>query len=209
MLCGPIYAQVDKAGSCKSAGLCAPMTSVAFSCSYTTTGSTFAVAHWFEITSHTEALSCVPTPKTQRLPGFIIAAFSAAMASFVSPKIRIWSKPMPVMPTVVIDCMALVASHRPPMPHSNTTQSQCARANITQAPAVIRSNSVILYGSLPAFLRAAFTRAPAFCAAAIPSANSSCDTHTPAISTLSVYATSPGDVYKPQRNPHAPSSAAV
>ena len=69
------------------------------------------------------------------------AAFSPAMASSVSPRMRVWSSPMPVT-HVRAGCVAVVASQRPPSPTSSTATSTPASANTTQAATVSRSNSV-------------------------------------------------------------------
>ena len=83
----------------------------------------------------------VPTPRTHAWPGLITPPFSAAMASSVSPRMRVWSRPMPVT-QVTRGCVAVVASQRPPRPTSSTATSTWASAKTQQAATVRRSNSV-------------------------------------------------------------------
>ena len=72
----------------------------------------------------------------------MMAAFSPAIASSVSPRMRVWSSPMPVTATARMDLAAEVASQRPPSPHSSTATSTPASAKTTIAATVSVSNSV-------------------------------------------------------------------
>ena len=120
-----------------------------------------------------------------------------------------WSSPMPVIATERMLCAALVASQRPPMPHSSTHASTPASAKTTMAATVSTSNSVMSYGRSPAASRRAFTRSPAATAAATPRANCASLTGWPATSMRSVMLTSSGEVYSATRSPSPPRTAAV
>ena len=78
---------------------------------------------------------------TGALAGRMMAAFSAAMASSVSPRMAVWSKPTPVM-TATLGFTTLVASQRPPRPTSSTANSTRRSRNSHRAAAVSSSNSV-------------------------------------------------------------------
>ena len=85
-------------------------------------------------------------------------AFSAAMASTVSPRISVWSRPMRVMTAASGTSMTLVASRRPPRPTSSTTISHFAAWKRQKAMAVTSSNWVGASGMVSA---ACFTRSVA------------------------------------------------
>ena len=121
-------------------------------------------------------------PSTQGLPGRMMAAFSPAMASSVSPRIFVWSSPMPVTAHATVGT-AVVASQRPPRPTSSTAASTPACANMTMAAAVSSSNSVQPRRAMSAF--SACTRAQAARAYEIPSAKASSLTGRPSTSTRS------------------------
>ena len=113
----------------------------------------------------------------------MMAAFSPAIFSMVSPKILVCSSATPVM-TATLGLHTLVASQRPPMPHSSTAQSTPSRANSHSAAAVSSSNSV------PVTLAAS----AASSAASMPSANARSETTCPSISMRSGYLTRWGEV---------------
>ena len=108
----------------------------------TSTGVTPSSSQRARKTSSTEAGVAVPAPSTQVRPRLMMAAFSPAIFSSVSPRMRMWSRPIPVTATPSMDFTALVASQRPPIPHSRTATSTPASAKTTQAATVMRSNSV-------------------------------------------------------------------
>mmetsp|Transcript_39400 Transcript_39400/g.79564 ORF Transcript_39400/g.79564 Transcript_39400/m.79564 type:complete len:346 (-) Transcript_39400:458-1495(-) len=108
-----------------------------------------AVLPWGEVswwkglpTSRARALSTLcgtRGPTTTGTPGFITPAFSSAISSTVSPRMRVWSSPMDVM-TDTVGVTTLVASSRPPKPTSRTTTS--AALKWWNASAVVNSKKV-------------------------------------------------------------------
>jgi len=82
-----------------------------------------------------------PTAETNGTPGLRIPAFSAAIASIVSPRISVWSSPIDVI-TVTSGASTLVQSSRPPRPTSTTAQLTLSCANQSNPSAVATSKKV-------------------------------------------------------------------
>ena len=93
------------------------------------------------------------------MPRFMMPAFSITISSTVSPRIRVWSRPMEQM-TDTVGVTTLVASRRPPSPTSSATAS--ASRKWWKANAVVSSKKVA--GSLWAAHRSTIIGRPAITA---------------------------------------------
>ncbi len=123
-----------------------------------------------------------------------IPAFSHAICSRVSPRYSTWSMPIDTTPAAS-GSSTLVASRRPPSPTSTTDTSTPARANISNAIAVVASKKVAWSASTIG------SRRP------IQSTTASSVTGVPSIRMRSRKSTRCGELYTPTRTPARLSSA--
>ena len=138
------------------------------------------------------------------MPGLITPAFSAAMASMVSPRWAWWSSPMLVI-TAATGVTTLVASSRPPRPTSTTARSTRARRNHDRAIAVAASKNVGGWVRPPA--RSSASVCPNTRAASSRSAGSSIA--APSTAKRSVIDVRWGEVYRPARYPASRRALAI
>ena len=87
-------------------------------------------------------------PTRTGIPGFTIPAFSRAMSARVGPRIGTWSIAT-VVTTAARGVITLVASSRPPSPHSTAANRTRSSAKLRNAAAVIISKKEGKRGSAP------------------------------------------------------------